>query len=109
MFEERLKTSIWVSAEIRRLDVELISAMVLHKGDADRGLVLIKQNLFGPGCILYTQARDLDGVMVWRCPLGDDPVPEDKADTYIARQRDYDEDLWVIEVEDPKGIYRPQG
>ena len=107
MFEERLKTSIWVGAEIRRLEVELTTAMVLRKGDADRGLVLIKQNLLGPGCVLYVQGRDLDGNLGWRCPLGEEPVPEDKADSYIARQRDYDEDLWVIEIEDPKGTYKP--
>lgn len=81
--------------------------MVLHKGDGDRGLIMIKQNVIGDGCRVHTQLRDMEGRMHWRRPLGDDLITEAKADDYITRQRDFDEDLWVIEVEDPKGQYTP--
>lgn len=81
--------------------------MVLHKGDGDRGLVLIKQYVAGQGCRLHSQVRDMDGRMQWRRPLGDDLIIEAKVDEYIARQRDFDDDLWVIEVEDPKDQYTP--
>ena len=30
---------------------------------------------------------------------------ETKADDYIKKQIGYDEDLWVLEIEDPKDIY----
>ncbi|WP_138380312.1 DUF1491 family protein [Luteithermobacter gelatinilyticus] len=107
MTEERVKTSFWVSAEIRKLEGRLITAMVRYKGDVDRGLVLIKQNLMGDGSILYTQGRDPQGRLGWRTPLGPDPLPEDKAEDYIARQRKFDEDLWVLEIEDPQRVYVP--
>ncbi len=47
------------------------------------------------------------GRLDWYRPLGEDPVEEPAADEYITRQRHYDEDLWVLEVEDPKHQYSP--
>lgn len=107
MFDERLKTSLWVSAEIRRCEGLFLPVMVLHKGDGDRGLVLIKHYVAGQGVILYVQRRDMAGKFIWARPLGDDFIAENKADEYILRQRKFDEDLWVIEVEDPRSVYQP--
>lgn len=107
MFDEGLKTSLWVSAEIRRCDGLFMPLMVLHKGDQDRGLVMIKQYIAGQGCLVYEQRRNMENRMGWHKPLGDDPVEEAKADDYINRQRQYDEDLWVLEIDDPKRQYSP--
>ncbi|MBL4603351.1 MAG: DUF1491 family protein [Emcibacteraceae bacterium] len=103
----RLQSDILVSAEIRRCNALFLSAVVVHKGDAGRGVMLIKQYVHGKGAKVYTQIRDMDDKLVWHQPLGDDWVEEPKADMYIKRQRDFDEDLWVIEIDDPKGLYSP--
>jgi hypothetical protein len=34
------------------------------------------------------------------------PVLESEADTYIAKQKQIDPDIWVIEVEDMKGLFK---
>lgn len=47
------------------------------------------------------------GRLDWYRPLGEEAVGEPAADEYITRQRHYDEDLWVLEVEDPKRQYSP--
>ncbi|VAV87934.1 hypothetical protein MNBD_ALPHA02-1162 [hydrothermal vent metagenome] len=107
MFDEGLKTSLWVSAEIRRCDGIFLPMTVMHRGDGDRGFVMIKQYIAGQGCIIHSRKRDMSGKLVWHCPLGDTPVPERDGDDYITRQRGYDEDLWVLEVDDPKGLYAP--
>jgi len=104
-FNVRLKTDLWVSAEIRRCDILFIPAVVLHKGDAERGLVLIKQYVHGQGCKIYAQTRDFDDNLNWQPPLGEDWLQEMKADDYIKRQRRFDEDLWVLEIEDAKDQY----
>jgi len=108
MFDNGLKTSLWVSAEIRRCDALFLPITILHKGDEARGLVLIKHYIAGQGCQLYDLQRNSEGALGWHHPLGENLVEESKADAYIARQRAYDEDLWVIEVEDPKQQYSPQ-
>ena len=35
--------------------------------------------------------------------MGSEPVSENEATGYLARQRDFDPDLWIIEVEDRAG------
>ncbi|PCJ35121.1 MAG: hypothetical protein COA93_03585 [Alphaproteobacteria bacterium] len=107
MFDEGLKTSLWVSAEIRRCDGIFLPMTVVNRGDGDRGLVMIKQYIAGQGCIIHSRKRDMSGKLVWHWPLGDRPVSEREGDDHIARQLGYDEDLWVLEVEDPKGQYAP--
>ena len=83
------------------------SAAILHRGDDERGLILIKKYVPGNGAKIYMQGRDDNDVLVWQQPLGDDWLEESKADQYITRQRNFDEDLWVIEVDDPKDVYNP--
>jgi hypothetical protein len=107
-FEVKIKTDILVAAEIKRCETMFISAVVLYKGDKERGQILIKQYVHGQGARIYTQSRDMDDNLVWHQPLDGDIMAEAKADEYIRRQRGYDEDLWVIEMDDPKDCYKPE-
>ncbi|CAA7622507.1 conserved hypothetical protein [Candidatus Terasakiella magnetica] len=103
MTEPRLKAKLWVHSVIRRCDLMGVPAMVAHKGDADAGAVLVKLNRGAAGCEVFTQVRDGNGEAAWLRATGSDPVAEAKADAYIARQRDIDWDLWVLEIEDREG------
>jgi len=107
MFDENIKTSFWVTAEIRRCDGLFLPVTVLYKGDSDRGIVLIKQYISRQSCYLHAQRRNLEGHIEWYRPLGETPRGETAVDDYIARQRQYDEDLWALEVDDPRGQYSP--
>ncbi|AFW00458.1 hypothetical protein Gbth_015_077 [Gluconobacter thailandicus F149-1 = NBRC 100600] len=86
----RLKTGLWVRAVIRRISSDGTSAMVLKKGDEDAGAVLI-----------VLRDRE-DNIAILR-ENGSDWVRADvqKAglDEYLERQRRYDPDLWLIELE----------
>lgn len=107
--ENRVKTQIWVQAFIRRSEAEGFPAALVQRGDADAGAVLVKVNRFENGCRVYTQVRDENGDPAWLSGTGSAPVPEQEADSYIARQRQYDADLWVVELEDPKSVYGMDG
>jgi hypothetical protein len=97
--EARLKTGLWIKALIRRCDLAAIGVAVVTRGDPDSGAVLLKFNGRDAGCRVLAQARGPEGVPVWISATGAAPVAETEADSYIARQRRYDDDLWVVEIE----------
>ena len=101
---DRVLTQIWVQAQIRICDLRNIPIYVRHKGDIDAGAVLIKLNGFSEGSIVLTQVTGLDRTQ-WMRGTGDAAVPDADAEAYIERQLKWDSDLWVLEIEDPKGDY----
>ena len=97
--EARLKTEIQVKALIRRCDIAAIGAAVTARGDPDAGAILIKLCGRDANATVLAQTRRGDGALVWMRATGEAPVAETEADAYIARQRQRDPDLWVVEVE----------
>jgi hypothetical protein len=97
----RLATSIWVSAYLTRLSLEGIYAHIARKGDETAGAVAIKLALMNSRASFFTRSYGPDGRLAWHAQMED--VDETDVDAALARQRRYDPDLWVIEVEDPRG------
>lgn len=96
----RLTSEFWVQAYLRRLSLADIPAFVTAKGDATAGAVLIKQAPLDGSAMLFQRSYDLDGNRVW-VTLAEGE--ERGVDESIARQRSFDPDIWVIEVEDRWG------
>jgi len=99
----RLKAEIWVKALIRRCEVEGASAMVVRRGDAGSGTVLVKLNTLDGRASVFAPARDGEGRLVWMRAPSAEPVSEAEADAYIEKQRNFDPDIWVVEIEDRQG------
>ncbi|MDE8347236.1 MAG: DUF1491 family protein [Acidocella sp.] len=98
MSEPRIKAGLWVAAALRLGTVDNKPGMVIRKGDADAGgiLVILRGRT---GNMVLTQFRDAEGELAWMRATGPAPVPEDAADAYIAKQIRYDPDLWVLEFD----------
>ncbi|NYS24357.1 DUF1491 family protein [Rhodobacteraceae bacterium 2376] len=97
----RLASGIWVGAYLRRLQMEGIAAYVAARGDDTAGAVLVKLALMDGTAQLWARSFDLEtGARVWHRQT---TAPEAEIDASITRQRNTDPDLWVIEVEDPRG------
>ncbi|MFY7960848.1 MAG: DUF1491 family protein [Elsteraceae bacterium] len=103
----RLKAELWIQAQIRRCMTQNIPAVVVKRGDADAGGLLIKHNLFQSGCRVLVSVARPEGGFAWMSGAGPNLVAEAEADAYIARQRSRDPDLWVLEIEDARAQWRP--
>lgn len=97
-----LSTDIWVAALIRRVQLGGAFAVVVRKGDARAGSVLVKVLKRGDDTSrLYAEATRGDGERVWMRPHLSEQEPE--LDRYIERAVRVDPDLWVVEIEDRDG------
>ena len=97
----RLASGIWVSAYLRRLQMLGIPAYVITRGDEVAGAVLVKLALMDGTARAYTRSFDLQNdTRIWQVLV---EGGEQDVDAAITRQRSFDPDLWVIEVEDARG------
>lgn len=97
----RLTADIWVSAYLTRLRLLEIPAFVVQRGDSTAGAVLIKLNTLDGQACCYQRSFDLmTGERKWMVLVAGN---EADVDASIAKQRGFDPDLWVIEVEDRHG------
>ena len=102
MSAPRLKTHIRVAAHLRRAEAAGAFALVARRGDADAGAVAVKVYA-GPGrARVWFEARDGAGAHVWRDPF-DGETDEASVERWLARETDFDPDMWVLEIEDREG------
>ena len=101
MAEPRLTARFWVDAYRRRLALHDIPCFVVSHGDDTAGAVLVKCATLDGQARAFTRSFDLmTGERVWQELAAGDEVDVDAS---IAKQRGFDPDLWVIEVEDRQG------
>ncbi|MEM8803081.1 MAG: DUF1491 family protein [Pseudomonadota bacterium] len=97
----RLSTEIWIAAYLTRLRLATIPAFILKKGDHTAGAVLVKLNTLDGQAVCYHRSFDLmSGERRW-VVLSEGAEPD--VDTSIQKQKGFDPDLWVIEIEDKNG------
>lgn len=97
----RLTADFWVRAYLTRLRLAGIPAFVTAHGDATAGTVLVKLNKLDGMAQAFQRSFDLTtGARAWVVLAAGD---EAEVDASIARQRGFDPDLWVVEVEDRAG------
>lgn len=96
----RLTAEFWVTAYLARLRLADIPAFVVARGDATAGAVVVKLNRLDRTAAAFARSWDATGARIWTT-IADGPDGEVEA--ALERQRRFDPDLWVIEVEDRLG------
>lgn len=97
----RLTSEFWVQAYLTRLRLHEIPAFVTAHGDDTAGAVLIKLNTLDGQATAFQRSFDLiSGARNWAELVRGDELDVDAA---IDKQKSFDPDLWVIEVEDRAG------
>ncbi|MGF1501529.1 MAG: DUF1491 family protein, partial [Paracoccaceae bacterium] len=97
----RLVTHLWVSAYLARLAGDGIYAHLMQKGDPTAGAVAVKCAFMDGQASLFTRYYGSSGEECWHALV--DRGPEREVDAILGRQRARDPDLWIVEVEDPRG------
>jgi hypothetical protein len=103
----RLKSAIWVSAYIRRCQIEGAQAVLRRRGAEEAGAIFIKvsrldgtADLYGPAPQSAFDDRPVDRMFI-ACLKPDSS--EADAEARLARELKFDPDLWIVEVEDRAG------
>ncbi len=110
MRAHRLKTYIWVQTQQRLCDQNGLPFYILQKGNKDAGVVIIKIIGLNGGCKVFSQIIKPDGEPAWLSwSKNEEEVAESEADTYIGNQIKIDPDIWVIEINDQRGLYKLDG
>lgn len=105
--EPRLKSRLLVQALIRQAETAGFAAAVLHKGDDDAGGIMLVIDRYPLGSRLMDRARDGAGRLIWTAADGGTLLDPPSLAERIERARRRDPDLWVVGIEDPKGLYEP--
>lgn len=103
----RVKSEIWVRAYLRRCQAVGVPVVIGRRGDEAAGAIFICVDRLDGTVFLYGPAPagliESETDRCWVSCFGSRPVSEAEADGYLARQREFDTDLWIIQVEDKAG------
>src|ERR1700719_2477940 len=104
----RLRSDIWVSAYLRRCAVEGVTAVLRRRGAAEAGAIFVKVDrldhsatLYGPAPPTEELPQGVDRLFTrLHAPLTGTPA---EIEARLAKERRFDPDIWVVEVEDREG------
>ena len=97
----RLTSSFWVQAYIKKLNLLGVPAFVVSHGDDTAGAIIVKVNKLNGDAILFERSFSLDkNLNQWsKFQSGD----EKELDELLSRQLSRDRDLWIVEIESREG------
>jgi hypothetical protein len=104
----RLKSSIWVTAYLRRCQNAGIFGAVRRRGAEEAGAVFVKVATLDGNAMLYMPApqtvyddsRPVERIFM---PTSPQPLPEQSVEERLAKEIRFDPDAWIIETEDKAG------
>ena len=106
----RLKSSIWVSAYVRRCDIEGAFAAVRRRGAEEAGAIFVKiSRLDGTGALYGPAPQSMidDEQSAERLFIAlagaKEPASDADIEARLVRELKFDPDVWIVEVEDRQG------
>lgn len=97
----RITSEMWVSALRKRLDSQAIPIFLIKKGDKKAGAIIIRVSDLDGTSKIFEQAPSIEGTRHWmEIASGLDADIE----KLLRKQREFDNDVWILEVEAFKGV-----
>ncbi len=105
---QRISSDLWVQAYLRQCRVNGSFGYLARRGAAQAGAIFVKIIVAGGSVSLYAPAPqtelsdDLDGMdsRMFELILSADDA---QIDARLSRERDFDPDIWIVEIEDAAG------
>ena len=102
-----LKSEIWVKAHLRRCFTAGLTAVVANKGAPEAGAIYVQVTMSPHEVRVFAPAPgpayNDEGKRNWVQPLGEVPVNVEAATEYFTRQKSFDPDIWIIDIDDRRG------
>ncbi|CAN5417831.1 DUF1491 family protein [soil metagenome] len=95
----RLASHMLVGALVKRAGQAGGFAMILHRGDATSGVILVQCLEKGQKTGLFERVSTLAGGYALAACGPQDAAESEQADAYVARRLRADPDLWLIELD----------
>jgi hypothetical protein len=96
---DRLPAHLEVSAILRLAESQGGYGTVLAKGEHDAGTILLLTLCRGTAGVLYERMPQLDGSRTFVAAKRESPENPQEFSEYLARRRQQDRDIWLIEVD----------
>ena len=104
----RVTSALWVSAYIRRCDIEGLGAVVVRRGAAEAGAILVVVDRLDGTSDLYGPAPQSelgeDGVSDRRFERVLERADADSVRAAIDRELKFDPDVWIVEAADRRSL-----
>lgn len=98
MTEARLATGIWIAALRQRLEAAAVPFYILARGDATAGAVALIASAGADAALWLREYDPGTGARLWRIAA---QGPAGEVAAAARRQRGFDPDLWLLEIETP--------
>ncbi|NNC48518.1 MAG: DUF1491 family protein [Sphingomonas sp.] len=97
--DDRLPAALEVAALRRRVESNGGFAAILHKGDPDRGALLLLIAEKGRHFCCLERLLDLDKGYIWQKSGPKENAESAEISDFVANRRKTDPDLWTIELD----------
>jgi len=95
----RIPAHLEAAGLIRAVQAEGGFATVLQKGDREAGTILLVLCENDTKARTYERMPQPDGTRKWHRSKVQDPDNKQEFSDYVARRKDQDRDLWIIELD----------
>ena len=99
MSRDRLPAHLEVASILRRAQVAGDFATILHKGDPDRGSLLLMVSSRGRHIVSLERVLSLEGGYAWQVAGPAKSASSAEIADFLAKRARFDEDCWAIELD----------
>lgn len=96
---DKLDTALWVSALVRQAQAAGDFATIVKKGDPTAGQVILVTRRRNGHVEAYSRTMNSRGNYSWTVAAESRGEELSKVNEYLERQRRYDPDLWIIDLD----------